>query len=371
MAQKLNFHQKHDNIKSEVFRFVHVRKAGKSNKKEDNLSIIYNEKVLGDVRSNLFSKLCKLKDLTPEEAKKGLANLLKNYDSSPSLLDSETTLNTVYPGFAEFYDWTVGVKTEKVATVTSKLESLTGQVVNDIVANTNLQSRVWDNYFYYVLKGINAPMIQRLTEIIRVYEIAQELPKTKRKSINSLERANIVIPKCVMILVSIDNWSYDGMDTASENQTSSQSRKVPEAPVFTLKQLKQAKKDLYDKSQVEAKGAKSDEDLDAIASGATNISKKAWTKLDKNTQSVLNEGGYAAEKVTTTIAIDHIDGQIRKTYEQAFSMVSTSKRIALIGSSLVEIKNNPEQRTTQVESTSKNVQNRMGAPTAEESILSI
>ena len=370
MSKKLNIHQKHDKIKHELFRFVHVRKAGKSTKKEAPLTIIYDEKVLGKVRSNLFSKLCKLKNLTPQEAKVGLDNLLEYHASSPNLLDSETTLDTTYPGFAQFYSWSVGVKTEKVTTVTHKLESLTAQVVNDIVTNITLQSQAWDNYFYYILKGINAPMVQRLTEIIRVYEIAKELLKTKRKSINSLERANIVIPKCVMILLSIEDY-WDDEHIANKNQKNKQEKKAPSAVSFTLNQLEQAKKELYNQSQIKTEAVKLKEEFGVNPEWERNIDKKTWERLGENTQEVLQAGNYSSDKATITEAINYINGQIRTVYKQAFSKTATSKKIVLIGSSLVEIKNTTENNKTETETRAKATEKSSATPTAQESILSM
>ena len=329
------FHKKTDKLRSELFRFINVRPPGAKKSNHQTLTIKYDQPRFEKVKNIFFTKLCKLAKLEPKEAKAQLGNLLKVYKSSADFLGSETEIHSLYKGFKAFYDWTVSVKTEKKSTVTSKLESLTGQSVMDIVNDDKEHSRAWDAYFYYLIEGTNTQIIQVLTEILRVYAIADEIVHTKGESINSLERASIVLPECIQIVISITNWvDASTVKSKTVKSVTPDFEKLEEE----VKKLKKAKDDLQHTSFSSTEDTTKETPTQKADTEKAPINKEQWDSFDETTKEVLATGGFDVDNGVTANMISYIDNEITKRYQIVFSHIKASKKLALVGSSLIEVK---------------------------------
>ncbi|WP_340202128.1 hypothetical protein [Ascidiimonas sp. W6] len=368
MKDKLNFHTKSDHIKSELFRFVNVRQASTPTNTIGQHHIFYDQYVTKEVSSNLYSKLQDLERLNAKEAKASLTHILKEFGTSKTVIDSPHILEKLCTGFSQFYSWSINVKTEKSTYITNKLENLTGQAIADIAANTNLHSQVWDNYFYHILQGVNAEMVQRLTEVIRVFSIAKELLKTDKESINGLERASIILPKSIVILLSIDN--LETLDTLGEEQNGTPIQNFNTKNTHSLMHLEQAKEELEQSLPLEAAIiSKNEEYTSDTTKNKISENKQDWQRVNEITKTLLKEKGFIKEKNSVTEAIAYLDEEIRKTYEKSFSKVKAYKTIKLVGSAIVEIENKPKLENTPEKPT---IELKKGKePTAQESILSM
>lgn len=352
------FHKKTDDSRSELFKFINVRPPGSTKSKSKTATIRYDQPRFSKVKNNLFTKLCKLSEIHPKEAKAQLTNLMKGYKSSADFLNSETEIHSVYKGFKEFYDWTVNVKTEKKSTVTNKLESITGQSVTDIVNNDKEHSRTWDAYFHHIIEGTNTQIIQVLTEILRVYAIAHEIAHTKGESINSLERASIVLPECVRVVISITNW-VDPVVRKDETAPSA----IPDLKKLEeeIKKLQSVKNDIQHTSFLDIEDTFEETDLQKTENDEVLIAEKRWNGFNKTTKEILASGGFDIKNGVMTDMVSYIDNEITKRYQVAFSYIKTSKKFVLIGSSLMEV-NDANLLSTKNESSTKSLANQDDEP---------
>jgi hypothetical protein len=331
------YHTKSDNIKSEIFRFVSVRPPGRK-KTTETLVITYDETRFLEVQKRLFPSLCALKGADYEELSKRLNTIMQAHSSSPNFIPSAANLDSRFPGFSAFYDWTTGVKTENVYTVTAKLESYTGKTVADIVNDRNSHSLLWDNYFYFVIEGTNGAMIQALTEFLRVYAIAQELQKPDRESINSMERASIVLPGCILAILAP---VMPAGGTAARVEKRTEAAQVSDEQLAgEVRQLQAAKEEIERKltEQQVSESLKTAEE-NAVRDSAA-LDKEFWAGLSKTTLSAVKNSGIDVAQVTAPGAIARLQNEITARYETAFSRASAGTQYVLLGSHLAKVPQN-------------------------------
>ncbi len=334
MSNEPLYHTKSDNIKSEIFRFVSVRPPGRK-KTTETLFIHYDEARFLEVQKRLFPNLCALKGVDYEELLKRLKTIMQGHSSSPNFIPSISNLDSRFPGFGDFYDWTTGVKTENVYTVTAKLENYAGKTVTAIVNDRPSHSLLWDNYFYFVIEGTNSAMIQALTEFLRVYAIAQELLKPERESINSMERASIVLPDCILAIIAP---VMPATGTAKRVEKNTEAVAVSDEQLANdVNQLRAAKEEIERKlAEQQVRESLKTAEESAVRDNAA-LDKEFYAGLSKPTLAALKNFGIDIGQVSTSGAIARLQNEITARYETAFSRVSTGTQYVLLGSRLAKV----------------------------------
>ncbi|MGB3182202.1 MAG: hypothetical protein WBB45_12480 [Cyclobacteriaceae bacterium] len=328
---------KGENLRSELFRFVNVRPPGEASDKDDPAFIHYDVQRYDEVEDRLYTSLCNLTKLHPKEAKYQLEDILRTYQGSGSHLTSSAGIDSAYNGFRDFYRWSAGVKTETRSTVTNKLQSFTGKSAADITGDIQSHSLAWDNYFYYLVSGTNPQTLQALTDVLRVFAIAERLQNSSGDSINSLEVATVVLPECIAAVISLTGLEFaepvpDKSPARPEKMDMHGRQTVYEGPVedmfYTLDYLNQKRGSLLQSGMTE-------EQIETAQAGEITINAKLWKSLGDRIKSVLSAGGFGADNGTISDMITYVDQAISERYRKYFHSLEVSGKYFLVGSSVV------------------------------------
>jgi membrane-bound lytic murein transglycosylase len=328
-----------------------VRPAVESPKNTVQTLIQYDTEGLGSSKESLFHRLCNLTTLSPEEAKAEMVRHLAFYANSGNLFNSETDILNAHAGYKPFYDWTISVQTETKSTVTNKLETLTGLSLADIVANDTKQMILWDNYFYQLLHQQNTAILQLLTELIRVYAIAKELKNSTGESINSLERANIVLPQCISSLLALRNWQASAnVDADASNDETNEVAK----PVFSLEELNIAKAEITQEIKNRVVSNEEADTTENVLSGNVHIQEAQWNGFSEVTRDILDTSKVGVERNTMQQALAAINQQITSYYQDVIGNAKTKTRLVQIGGGLIEVDTEKTQPKAQFNPESTN-----------------
>lgn len=341
MIKEPVYHEKHDNIKSEIFRFVSVRPPGRK-KSNALLTIPYREEKFAEIQKRLLPELCKIKSIKePAEYAAQLAALLQVFRNSPDYISSTVKLDSRYSGFRDFYSWTTSVQTEKASTITSKLEACTGKTISDLVNDRNAHSQLWDNYFCYIIEGTSSMMLQSITEFLRVYAIAEELLKTEKQSINSLERASIVLPECVLSILFPVKAGSGAEKTSKKGEEPAASGSQSGEEVKLLLALREKIEQQSGTLAVLESSEPADNISDKKSAGIRNAVADAFLEIqagiDDTTQAVLQKNGIDLSQVSAGEAVEVLDNLIFALYESALSHAKKISQYVAIGSSLIKV----------------------------------
>lgn len=333
MINEQKMQEKKDSIRSELFRFVSVRPPGRKDGTKSIPPILYDEKSLAGTKGSFFGKLDKLGESKSGEIQAQLQNALQTFKTSAGFVESTGTTDTVWKGFADFYKWFSGAN-EKGATIAAKLKSFTGKSATDHAANTSLQSRLWDNYFFYLVEGTNPRMIQALTELLRVYAIAERLLKGEGEETSGMERAGIVLPKSVLMLIVFGEPAPETVPDEGESEV----EKTPGLGQLTeeVRQMEKVRDEIRDRQEMFLLPPGTADATDRKSPEEGLVSKKIWDSLSKPTRTFLETAGFGVGRGKVAEVIEYLDAEIAQRYELAFSGVKRTRRLVLIGSSLVE-----------------------------------
>lgn len=329
--------EKKDGIRSELFRFINVRPPGTKPDTKGNTKrippILYEEKKLAGTKGSFFAKLEKFGESKPTDVHSQLQNALLAFKTSVGFIESTGAAETVWKGFADFYKWFNDAHMEKATSIVAKLKSFTGKSAADHIANTSLQSRLWDNYFYYLLDGTDLRMIQALTELLRVYAIAERLLKGEEETSEVL-RAAIVLPKAVLMLIVFGGPTPE----ATTDQIETEPEKAAGVGQLSeeVRQMEKVRNEVRDRQEMFRLPSDTSDVTDSRSPEDGLISKKIWDSLSKATRTFLDTAGFGAGRGKLTEVIEFLEAEIAQRYDLAFSGIKRTRRLVLIGSSLIE-----------------------------------
>jgi len=331
MATQLKNHK----YNSEFFRFVALR-APQLPKRSINtkLYISYPTELLKS-EASLYQNYLKTTSKSDDNTswKKGKV-LLEEFKKSNNFYSKSEQLDKDFPKVLDFFEWLENTKTDEVSYVKKHISKhLNDKEINALAKNTKLINKLWDNFCVHIIEQANAEVIQGITNVLRVFNIINEIDSNKSIDINNLEKARVVVPENLFPTPIFTGTSLPEDDNIVNDL---------KEQLIHLNELKALKEKLE---------IISEEKLNSLAGITYNIDDKippssqnlAITTTDlkalsKQEQSHLTKLKKGRSSYNADQAISWINDELNGLYIELSSAIKTSTKVGVFGNKIIAFK---------------------------------